>query len=260
MLNELLRLSNDMYAMKLAQKIENRFTFRYFSVREEFPALREKKASPEMSDYDCFIEIIGEKLSTDAKKILEKAIKRNDRYRALIKSVLSKNAECEEAQNSIQLQAIIIKAIIEFEVNDGSTTDFRMGGMRRLMDDFYLLNEYLSGNTSQRLDEWCKSFGRLFLSKEQDEEVNSITDGEEQLKKLVDVGRPILQPMLSFFVALCHALQEGENELTAIDAYWLGLVDEVVGEDLWTIRLMEEFEPDAENKREESEEATDGPN
>jgi len=50
--------------------------------------------------------------------------------------------------------------------------------------------------------------------------------------------------MIAFFIALCHALQEGENELTAIDAYWLGLVDEVVGEHLWTIRLMEEFEPD----------------
>jgi hypothetical protein len=53
--------------------------------------------------------------------------------------------------------------------------------------------------------------------------------------------------MISFFVALCHALQEGENELTAIDAYWLGLVDEVVGENLWTIRIMEEFTPDPED-------------
>ena len=31
----------------------------------------------------------------------------------------------------------------------------------------------------------------------------------------------------SFFVALCHALYEGENELTAMDAVWLGLVDTI---------------------------------
>jgi hypothetical protein len=30
-----------------------------------------------------------------------------------------------------------------------------------------------------------------------------------------------------FSLALCRALQEGENELTAMDALWLGLVDTV---------------------------------
>jgi enoyl-CoA hydratase/carnithine racemase len=43
---------------------------------------------------------------------------------------------------------------------------------------------------------------------------------------------------------LCHALQEGENELTAKDAYWLGLIDEVIGEDLYTIRDLMEYEDD----------------
>ena len=55
-----------------------------------------------------------------------------------------------------------------------------------------------------------------------------------------------MEPLSSFFVALCDALQEGENELTAIDAYWLGLVVEVFGEQLWSLRAFEEYKPDAQ--------------
>ena len=30
-----------------------------------------------------------------------------------------------------------------------------------------------------------------------------------------------------FFLALCRALQEGENNITAMDAFWLGLLDTI---------------------------------
>jgi hypothetical protein len=56
-----------------------------------------------------------------------------------------------------------------------------------------------------------------------------------------------LGPLQAFFVAVCHALQEGENELTATDAYWLGLVDEVVGEqNLLSSRNFREFQDDSQ--------------
>jgi ATP-dependent Clp protease protease subunit len=244
LLSEYLRLSNDAYAMQLAQKIESRFTFRYFSVRDEFAALRVSKSDPEMSDLNCFINIIREKLSKDAKQIWDKAIARNRRYVDLINSATEKSAQISETQTPLQFQSVLIKAIVDFEIKESEAKDFRFGGMRRLVDDFYLLDEALSSNAGKRLEKWCKSFGKLVLSNEQRDEIELIAEEDIRQEKLVEIGRPILQPMIAFFIALCHALQEGENELTAIDAYWLGLVDEVVGEDLWTIRLMEEFEPD----------------
>ncbi len=251
-LNEQLRISNSMYAMQLAQKSEDRFKFRFYSVRDEFPSVREKKGDPNLSDHDCFIEVIQEKLSPDAKKTFDKAVKRAERYKALINSVAS-GSGWNEAETPLQIQAVIIKAIVDFEVsgaNSKDTPDFRIGGMRRLADDFFLLNEYLTGNSIQKLEDWCGELGRLFLSPEQQTEVDAISDESERLKRLLEINKPILQPMLSFFIAMCHALQEGENELTATDAYWLGLVDEVVGEDLWNLRLLYEFEDDPEEKAE----------
>jgi len=259
LLNERLRISNSIYAMQLARKSEDRFTFRFYSVRDEFASIREKKGDPNLSDYDCFVQVIQEKLSFDAKKIFDKAVKRAERYKALINSVAT-GGSMSGAETPLQVQAVIIKAIVEFEVsgaNSAETQDFRVGGMRRLVDDFYLLNEYLTGNTNQRLEEWCKTIGRLFLNAEQQAEIDGIDDEAERLKRLIEVNKPILQPMLSFFIALCHALQEGENELTATDAFWLGLVDEVIGDDQWNLRLLYEFEDDKEEEAERNEEPSE---
>jgi hypothetical protein len=128
-----------------------------------------------------------------------------------------------------------------------------------MADDFFLLNEYVTTYSSDRLQRWCTSFGKWTLPTKEAEEIDAIADEKERSEKLVAKVRPILQPIWSFFVALCHALQEGENELTAVDAYWLGLVDEVIGEtDLWTMRDLFEVQPDPPSGTEPNQEAKPG--
>ena len=42
-------------------------------------------------------------------------------------------------------------------------------------------------------------------------------------------------------MALCHVLQTSDYYLSALDAFWLGLIDEVIGvRDLPTLRLFDE--------------------
>ena len=67
MLANLLRLSNDVYAMELAKKIEDRFSFRYIITRDGFDAVRTEHGKPDMSDLDCFVEYIDKQLSLEAK-------------------------------------------------------------------------------------------------------------------------------------------------------------------------------------------------
>jgi ATP-dependent protease ClpP protease subunit len=243
-----LRVSNDAYAMALARKIEDRFSFRYVTVRNEFEALRSERNAPWLTDLDCFVEIITAKLSDGARKVWSKAKDRHGRYQALLDSVL-KRAKTDLSKRSIaEVEADSIKAIVAFEVKTNKKNpkwSFRAGGIGRLADDFFLLNEYVMTYSSERLRNWCTSFGKWTLPQNEANEIDAIADEKERSEKLVEKVRPILQPIWSFFVALCHALQEGENELTATDAYWLGLVDEVIGEDaLWTTRYLEEFTPD----------------
>jgi len=82
------------------------------------------------------------------------------------------------------------------------------------------------------------------LSTSEKEEINKTPEAERNGKLVLKV-RPLLDPLWSFFVALCHTLQEGENELTAADAYWLGLIDEVMGvKGLSGHREVAEYAPD----------------
>jgi hypothetical protein len=90
-------------------------------------------------------------------------------------------------------------------------------------------------------------FAKLTIPPEKVKEIEALLNEKERADKFVEVVGPILEPISAFFVALCHTLQEGENELTARDAYWLGIVDEIVGEDLPNERWFTEFKDDAKN-------------
>src|SRR5436190_3222731 len=75
-----LRLSNDRYAMTLARKVEDRFSFRFITSRHEFDGIRAANAKPTMSDLNCFIRFVDDKLSDEAKKVWAKARDRHARY------------------------------------------------------------------------------------------------------------------------------------------------------------------------------------
>ena len=82
LLAHVLRLTNDAYAMELAQKAEARFRLKFVLLRPRFKKLRE--TNPAMNDLDCFLELLSEELSLGAKKVFKKARERYARYRAVI--------------------------------------------------------------------------------------------------------------------------------------------------------------------------------
>jgi hypothetical protein len=111
-------------------------------------------------------------------------------------------------------------------------------------DDFFLLQEYLASAYSDPFKQLCERWSRFVLSAEEAAELEALPENERTERKLAKL-RPHFQPAWSFLVAMCHALQEGENELTALDAFWLGLIDEVLGNSgLPLRRYFAEYTPD----------------
>jgi hypothetical protein len=196
---------------------------------------------------DCFLQLISSKLSSGAKKAFERSVARYERYVSLLEFV-SKKVARSSSRSSAKTEGDRLKAIIDFEVSKNRKDPdwtFKDGGIARVADDFFTLNEYLDTHVSHRLVSFCQRYGRFFLSAEAMEDINLVDDENERIERLMDSVRPILQPLWSFFVAFCHAIQEGENELTATDAYWLGLVDEVIGDaNLPAFRLIAEHVED----------------
>jgi len=140
----------------------------------------------------------------------------------------------------------MLKIMIDFELanNTDPAWTFVREGTGQLRDDFMLFHEYLGHNQSGHLDDLCRTWGAFVLTDQDNQQILTLPEPEREEARLAKL-RPEFLPLWLFFVALCHALQEGENDLTALDAFWLGLIDEVVGQpDLPILRLVSEFKPD----------------
>jgi hypothetical protein len=138
----------------------------------------------------------------------------------------------------------LLKLLLDFELRKRGSKTWSLsdGGIDDLALDFKSLADYLFGPHKKELEEHLKSFGVLFLKPEEIVELKQRREeGHDRANELLEKkAKPIVEPMWYFVVSLCRLLQNGEYSLTAKDAYWLGLVDEVIGERLPTLRLIAE--------------------
>jgi ATP-dependent protease ClpP protease subunit len=145
MLANVLRRSNDIYAMELARKIEDRFSFRFVSCRSEFDEVRAINANA-MSDVECFVEVVENRLSPQAKEVWKKVRARHGRYADLFSSVLKRMTRTTSSTPVVRIEANAIKGIVDFEVKrnkNNRSWSFRDDGIGQLADDFFLFNEYV---------------------------------------------------------------------------------------------------------------------
>ncbi len=221
--------------------------WRFAILKTSFQEIRTELNDPQLSSADCFLYAIRQKLSSKAQKLFLRAQTRYQRYSKLL-SYVKQNAAIDAAAPERQIEGAHLKAIIDFEMAEKQNDDdwtFSVGGIAQVLDDFFILNEYLEIQKSDRLPSWCTRYGVFALLPEEYKEINAIEDEVAKKQAVLEKVRPLLEPVLSFFVAFCHALQEDENELTAVDAYWLGLVDEVFGnKELSALRLVGEHKDD----------------
>jgi ATP-dependent protease ClpP protease subunit len=263
LLAHILRLTNDAYAMDLARKAEKRFLLRFMILYPEFKDVRDAVAPKTISDLDCFVTLLSQRLSAKAIEVLQKAQERYRRYEPLMSKLLDKASKQSGPAIPAHIEAQRIKAIVNFEVSSNKRnkgwTFKDGGGLTRVVEDFFLMAEYLENQQSDRLEHWCLTVGKMSLSKSEQETLNQIADEKARNEQLIKTVRPIIQPVWMFFIALCHALQEDDNELTAVDAYWFGLVDEVWGNaTLVASRWFEEFEADQQPSESDDKETKSG--
>ncbi len=247
---ESLRRTNERYAIALADKSIRRLGFRYAWMHGEFEGYR-TRIGKQRSDIDCFIGLLSERLSTGGLKVVGWAVDRNERYEALVAHVASATRRSRIFQNPKRVadsEAVVIKSIIDFEKSHNKDPDWTYtdGGLTQTTNDFLLVREYLNIYDGDHLRRLCENWGLHFLSQADRDELNDIEDEQQRTEKMYEKVKPLLRPLWLFFVALCYALQDEDHELSASDAFWLGLIDEVVGgpPDLFPFRLIAEDVPE----------------
>lgn len=233
-LAESLKLGNDRYAMALANRSSFRFVFLYASLSNQFQPYRGRsKSAAGLTDMKCFVELIREQLSPNARSVLEQAEQRNDRYESLLDHIFKlvrRSKRASSPRRRAEMEYFILRGILDFELSShkNESWTFKEGGLSELHDNFLLSQEFFSNYGSEQLRRLCARWADFFLTAADLKELEKQPpEGREQ--KRMEKLKAIIRPIWIFFVALCHALQEGENELTATDALWLGLIDEVFG-------------------------------
>lgn len=240
---------NEEFALRLAKRVFARMAFHYTRLRSGFSTIRadakSKKADRPMdSDLECFAFTIFGKLTAPLKQMPQQVFAL---YESLVKMrdfVFEKLGDIPEGQELAETEALILKHLIDFELSQKKAANwsFSAGGIDLFASDFRKLDDFLFGQHRRALEDHIQSFGVLFLSPEQilqleKKRADNTPDTDEWVNTVV---RPVIEPLWFFVVALCRLLQQGENRLTAEDAYWLGLVDEVIGAHLPTLRLIAE--------------------
>jgi len=250
---ESLRWRNDLFAMGLAKRSVRRFMFRYAISKRKFEEFRNRTNQRTLNDLECFLGILRENLSQAAAGTIVRAEKRYRRYDDLVSRVLAKSERRKRFQNAkrpADFEEVVLKEVISAVARRNPAHDwtFQGAGLSQLSDDFLLLLEYMACYDSDDLQVVCDRWANFFLTKSEQGEITAIQDDDQKRTRRLEILKPRLRPAWLFFVALCHSLQEGEeNDLTSLDACWLGLIDEVIGTDYpESLRSFVEWEPDPE--------------
>lgn len=242
-----LKKSNDDFALRLARRTFARIAFHFANLRSEFPEIRkeakESKSKRDMStDLECFAFALRTRLSTNFQKLPQRAFFHHERLAGMSRSILAK--KLPKAGSWLKTEAELLKRLIKYELTDRKSENWSLsdGGIDEVALDFKSLADYLFGPHKEALENHLDSFGVLFLTLEQiaDYQARRTANAAEAAKWLREQARPLVEPMWYFVVSICRLLQAGEYGLNATDAYWLGIVDEVIGEKLPTLRLIAE--------------------
>jgi ATP-dependent protease ClpP protease subunit len=243
-----LREYNDIHAIELAENTVNRSIFIYLNLRDSFPTLRTKRNRPEWSDVECFARALFAKLSPQAEMLPMRALKRYAQIQELANYVFSK-VKPHPDDRLAKTERAIIRAIIEYEyraTKKDPSWSFTEENVDRIVEDFRLINDFYIGSHNESLRPLAKNFGPFFLNAEDGETLakDAFESPEKRVDWLLTKTMPEIRPLWYFIVSICRLMQEKENPLTAEDAYWLGIVNEVVGSGLPCIRQIYENAPD----------------
>jgi ATP-dependent protease ClpP protease subunit len=206
---------NEKRAVSLARRSASRSMSLASMVRSTFDEVRAEAKNPGLSDLNCFQRILRDRLSPAGQQILKRSTANCGAYRGLLNCFRTRMRKVRSATR-MDVQKAMLNASVAFELHtNGSRSNWSLsnGGLRRINDCFFFLDEFFgnaSGDELGALSPW-----------------NALPNGAGPRQQSRENRAPDYFCFLPFFLAVGGALQVGENELTAMDAFWLGLIDTV---------------------------------
>jgi ATP-dependent protease ClpP protease subunit len=195
---------HEINAAKLALYCERRFLRIVSAYRETFGQVRANAGDPTVTELQCLQGLLRGKLSPAGQKVLDRAIPLWDSYNGLLLEFEKRlRRRRGRTVSKAHLRKLMVYSAFDFEYDKGDPVKWD-AGLAPISDHFYFLNCYF--DDVGKLRAWVAA---------RPEPQTAAKDADADLQFRL------------FFLALCRALQEGENFITAADAVWLGLIDTV---------------------------------
>jgi ATP-dependent protease ClpP protease subunit len=161
----------------------------------------------------------------------------------LIAQVLPQDA-AETDEPWMHLEVRLAKALLDYELqrpDRPAQWSLSGAGWDEYRRHFFQFLDFFRGEHRRHYDYLLNAHGEFLLSQTELADYRSRQANPEEAKKWRDkIIGPRMSEFWYFVVCLCRRLQTGENEMSARAAYWLGLVDEVLGSDLFSPREVYE--------------------
>jgi ATP-dependent protease ClpP protease subunit len=110
-----------------------------------------------------------------------------------------------------------------------------------ILSEFFLLREYEIGRYPKVLEEVIRMYGTEFLNPIAFKKYKSLRSAMSRKKFLTKQTLGQIREFWYFTAAIAEQLLYGENRLTPYDAYWLGAIDEIQGDnDHYGLRQLAE--------------------
>jgi hypothetical protein len=245
-----LRATNEQYAFRLAYRMFKRMVFHMMI----FVSGKINPNSTQIKDLFAFYEDhkIGEFIAhlkvklKDQPVLLNATLARQEKFRKLVASLRAGDNKTIDTKN----QSELFKHLLDLEVKENPGQSI-MEILPKVEEDFAQIRDFFFGMYQRNLQSIVQESCMVFLAPEelaQLQQEKSKGDKEAQVYILKTVS-PRLEPLWFFVISLCRALQEGEFPMDPEHAYWAGLVDEINGANLPSMRATNEAFMSASNEQ-----------
>lgn len=247
-LQDELRQANEFFAMRLAERSIERFTFLFLCEKGKFERYKESLQLTNAPEIEVFSRVLQSKISPRFWPISTQALADYKEATELAKSVFTR-LNNPAARKWGEVEVDILRFILDYELerNKNPLWTLTDSGLSKVVSDFLILNDFAFGDQRSFLLNFVRARWRMFVTEPERAALEERFKGKPEDLETHMEG--VISPLWHFVFAICKRLQQSENRLTATDAYWLGIIDEVLGSELPCVRVAVENAPKPEQQQ-----------
>lgn len=237
-LAESLRQTNETYALPLARKAVERFILRLNSFPKEFQEFLHNQ----QAGLDALIKAVSVQLGSNARHMVQRALERQHALQELTQAAMVHLKRFKRQMTDNEFEAQLLIGILQSKIKLHKSRRWRLseGRLSELDADFRLLHDFHFGDQNSELHRLVAIYGETFLLKDEQQDPILLEDRASKTRQdwITAKARPRLQALWYLCVSMSRLLQDDDHWLSAYDAYWLGLADEIIGANLPNLREL----------------------